>query len=549
MKTFLKHSGICLALAVAVCLSSCASDSKDMGSKTAGTGSAAAASTDVVFPLETPASVEFMVSGTQTTTFADSIKNNKLWQKFKTDTNVDITFRFLGDTASEKLALLVNSGSYGDVLWGGPVLNSVEASKYIAAGVFTDLTPFINEKVTPNLAGVLADKPMAKKMITATDGKIYTIPKITDVDGQFLESPIWINKKWLDKLGLPIPKTLDELTAALRAFGTQDPNGNGTDDEIAYLASTSHSFLNLEAMMGMWGLATKSGTNDSFVQVKNGKVLFVPITDAYKESLKWYRLLYKEGLLWPECFTANSSTTAMKLTSTVPVVGCFTNNSLPSTDYSGDYVCIAPPKVTGYETCWYYHPAINGSNNQFFITDKCKNLAVVMKWADQLFTLDNAIAFEEGLPGEGRIEMDAEGKYTYKTLTNAETSKLSLEAPTLYSLMGNSARALTAKDYASRLPLSKSETVMQSCFNIYKNAVTTEIWPRPYLTPEDANKAYSTTTDIFYQVSTQRAKWVTGQGDIDKDWDAYLKKINSLGLEEFIAIFQKSYDTFISAGS
>ena len=43
---------------------------------------------------------------------------------------------------------------------------------------------------------------------------------------------IWINKEWLDKLGLAVPTTTDELYNVLKAFKTQDPNGNGKADEI-----------------------------------------------------------------------------------------------------------------------------------------------------------------------------------------------------------------------------------------------------------------------------------------------------------------------------
>ena len=41
-----------------------------------------------------------------------------------------------------------------------------------------------------------------------------------------------INKAWLDKLGLQVPTTWDELENVLKAFKTQDPNGNGQADEI-----------------------------------------------------------------------------------------------------------------------------------------------------------------------------------------------------------------------------------------------------------------------------------------------------------------------------
>jgi len=43
-----------------------------------------------------------------------------------------------------------------------------------------------------------------------------------------------IRKDWLDKLGLAVPKTLDELYNVMVAFTTKDPDGNGKNDTYGY---------------------------------------------------------------------------------------------------------------------------------------------------------------------------------------------------------------------------------------------------------------------------------------------------------------------------
>ncbi len=43
---------------------------------------------------------------------------------------------------------------------------------------------------------------------------------------------LWIYKPWLDKLGLKMPETTEELYQVLKAFKEQDPNGNGQADEL-----------------------------------------------------------------------------------------------------------------------------------------------------------------------------------------------------------------------------------------------------------------------------------------------------------------------------
>jgi len=43
-----------------------------------------------------------------------------------------------------------------------------------------------------------------------------------------------IRKDWLDKLGLKVPATTDELMAVMKAFTTKDPDGNGVADTYGY---------------------------------------------------------------------------------------------------------------------------------------------------------------------------------------------------------------------------------------------------------------------------------------------------------------------------
>ncbi len=499
----------------------------------------------VSFPLEEPVTFTFMIQGTESTSFRDDIENNGLWQELKERTNVNIEFQFLGDTPSEQLTLLLSGGNYGDVLWGGPILSSVEASKYIASGKLVDLTSYINEELMPNLCADIAENPAIMNMITGYDGKVYTLPKITGLEGNYLESPIWINKAWLDELGLEIPTTLDEFTNVLRAFSTQDPNGNGLPDEIPYICSTASTYMHTEALLGMWGIATKDGVNDSYVQVKDGKVTFVPVTEEYKEAIKYLQSLYTEGLMWSECFTANESTLNAKLTSETCVVGCFTSPTPAETEYQDDYVCIYPPKVEGYEPCWYYHPGVNGSKNQFFVMDKCQNLPVLMAWVDQLYDLDTALRYDNGDVGDGRMEMTEDGKYQVLELDMLTTATLNNEKPALYALMGNSIRSITKSDYETKISLSEREKMLQNNYSIYQDIITDEIWPRPYYSAAESYNADVYFTDIDYQIRTNRSLWITGRSDIDADWDGFVEKIESLNLEEYLQILQNAYDAYL----
>ena len=74
-------------------------------------------------------------------------------------------------------------------------------------------------------------------MITAPDGHIYSFPWIEELGAgkesiHSVNDFPWINVEWLNKLGLKMPTTTEELKQVLIAFKTKDPNGNGKADEI-----------------------------------------------------------------------------------------------------------------------------------------------------------------------------------------------------------------------------------------------------------------------------------------------------------------------------
>jgi ABC-type glycerol-3-phosphate transport system substrate-binding protein len=68
-------------------------------------------------------------------------------------------------------------------------------------------------------------------MITSPDGGLYSFPFYYSDPTDPQCYAYWINKDRLDKLGLEMPTTPDELFDVLVAFRDGDPNGNGIPDE------------------------------------------------------------------------------------------------------------------------------------------------------------------------------------------------------------------------------------------------------------------------------------------------------------------------------
>ena len=48
-------------------------------------------------------------------------------------------------------------------------------------------------------------------------------------------------------------------------------------------------------------------------------------------------------------------------------------------------------------------------------------------------------------------------------------------------------------------------------------------------------------------VSEQKAKWCTGQGDIEAEWDTYIESLNKVGLEKYMEIQNTAYDRYMGS--
>ena len=120
---------------------------------------------------------------------------------------------------------------------------------------------------------------------------------------KYRENPdnLFINKKWLDKLGLEMPTTTDEFYQVLKAFKNGDPNGNGKADEIPFSFLGNYANVDINSLFGSWGVIDRP----EHVMIKDGEVLFTPAEDGYKQGLVFFRKLYAEGLIDGEAFTHN----------------------------------------------------------------------------------------------------------------------------------------------------------------------------------------------------------------------------------------------------
>ena len=542
---------IVIAFTVATALvaaAGCTSDSKDEAPK------AKMAGDKVILTVMSPADSDTNLDTNPVT--------KMLSDKFK------IQFQFQSTTfdaapAKEKRQIALASGDYPELFLLIPWIDAftkTEVQKLGGQGLAVPLEDLIKQNA-PNIQKALDANPVLKAMATAPDGHIYALPQWADCYHCSYPDKLWINSAWLKKLNLQVPKTTEELRTVLRAFKTQDPNGNGKADEIPMTSDPQDSSL-IAFLMGAFAYDPYGTTNGvrSLLQL-NGDTVATPVDKPeWREGLKYINSLYKEGLIDPASFTQNpdalktvGNNASAVLVGSVPVLwpGIFVQ--LGSKDGRDKQYDAVPPLTgpAGKSYTGYNNPTSTGYS--FMLTNKSSNEArlAAIKMLDYIYTDEgqlNTWGGAEGAswvkPGPGDIALDPNTKPMYKPLPDAEVAKnirwaalaqynntlafrnAQVVPEDIYSETGLERRLFQAtKQYESHVDKAL----------VYPEA---EIWTDPAVISELATLK----TNLDSYVNQGQLAFITGSKNIDTDWDAWVKGLDGVGMKRYLELNQQAYD-------
>ena len=201
-----------------------------------------------------------------------------------------------------KQGLLLASGQYPDVIWGGSISNA-DALKYGSEGVFLPLQNLI-KKYAPNLWNNIQTIPGYKQAVTAPNGDIYSLPAYNYCPHCSWTYEDYINIDYLNKFGLSMPRTTAEFANVLNVFkqhGLTPLSGAIDTYDSNPVQFLMNSFIPFDG-----DLATT--TDENYVDVSNsGSVIFVPTQPQWKAGLEYIYSLFKNGDFTAEALTQQPS--------------------------------------------------------------------------------------------------------------------------------------------------------------------------------------------------------------------------------------------------
>jgi putative aldouronate transport system substrate-binding protein len=491
--------------------------------------------------------------------FVEDFATNDYTKFLEEKTNIHVEWDVAPEkSAVEKLNLVLGSGDLPDVIMNFDI-SPTQQLIYGGTGEFLDLTKYIDQYGTETKK-MFDLVPGVKEAITAPGGKIYSLPQVNECFHCSLSQKTWIYKPWLDKLGLKLPTTTDEFYNVLKAFKTQDPNGNGKADEIPLSGAAVGPYVNIDSfIMNAFVLNPSIMTgNEKRLFINNGKVDVSYNKPEWKEGLEYLHKLYAEGLIAPQSFTQDRDQ-AKQMGENPGVVilgaavaqhnGIFTDTS--KKDDKGavgrwlDYVAV--PSLKGPKGV-QVAPYINSVNQgRFVITKASKNPEAAFRWADLMYDQEMTLRNTEGRPNiewkladKGEIGINGKPaiwKYTDVKLPAVQNVKWAQAGP---SLRTNDFRLGLVPD-----PKVPQESILynetKTKYEPYKQKEDT-ILPQLFFTNEQATELADLDKTINDSVKEMIARFVIGDANLDKDWDGYLKNLDNMKLKRYLEIYQAAYD-------
>lgn len=484
---------------------------------------------EVKFPLEE--TMEFTSFSTMNMEY--TLDDNLAMQTAMENANIDIQFdSVLSADLVEKRNLVLASGEYPDMFFKSG-LAQTDLNEYGSQGIFIPLEDYIKE-YAPNLTAKL-DEMDGWQYITSPDGHIYSLPELGVQQGAY--SSLWINKKWLDNLGLEEPKSFDELYEVLKAFKEQDANGNGDpNDEIPLTGNdVCPPELLLQYADYAYDLSTKTAVID-------GELTYIPTSDKFKEYIEFVSKLYQEGILDKNVFTQKYEQQGA-IGQSGDVLGAFFDAGSFLTvgrDNDDDYMILTPFQEGTFPLSTAVTPGAMA------ITDACENPEVLVAWADQFYSEEGGILAIMGVEGK-TYKVNDSGEWEWivgegygddvSTVRASNTIQGGVNHPSIWPNAWY--ENMSANVDPEEVYLNSEK------FRVAENGIV----PLPQLnfSDDDAKTIATIKTDVDTYIQQYVAQVATGETTLDESWNTYIETMDAMGAQELTDIYQNAYKEAMSS--
>ena len=471
---------------------------------------------------------------------ADKADNWVRWEEW---TGVDVEWTTV---AQEQTPLLfLDDTQMPDMFFQASGLSVPQINEYGQGGLLINFMDYLDK--LPNIAARYAEDPMMFDSVKDANGDVYTLPYICDTL-TMCSNLFYVRTDMTTAAGWEtLPTTIEDFLVMCEDLQNyyKDVSGyvpmvcNGAAS-VAYNGPYANFFFPAFGDL----MRTDITTNADWDKIEIGF-----ITEQFKNYMKFMNTLYTEGYMDPECFVADGAVGKAKLIEATTTMNPYATYLESKNFASGnmDFQTF-PPMSSQYTSDVKWANPNHYLQGVYMISSKCSNIDAALAFLDACYSIEENPLDEAGTiwgislwVGQKDVDyvvdketgsfkyLDHEG---YDSPTNWLHVAGSGSAPYLKwpyyeaSGSGQEKKALGTRDvlmpygvdvfYTTLLTLSQDE---QDIYN--------DCW-----------------TDINNYVTEMNASFMTGQVDIDAEWDNYVAKLYEMGLQDVIDVYQAALDRY-----
>lgn len=454
------------------------------------------------------------------------------------------------DAFDDQLALKLTTGELPDIILKGGISNSSQL-KYGEQGFFTNLMEGnMLQTYAPNYWALCQEYPEILSASMMPDGSVYSLGMVRNSTGSTIASKLFFNKDWLSAVNKSVPTTADEFYDVLKAFKENDPNGNGSADEVGLYIKPDHLQY---VTFGMFGIGNR-GSNNGYIDYdeETQSVRYFATSDGFRSWVEWTTKLYKEGLLNKEYFDFTESNLGNYVNNNVCGVFAYTNLCMLNQDTQQKFTYLDGAMTGSSGDKDYFGVNSIGTTGSFVITSACEYPEVALRWADYFYSDEGSLFFYFGDEG---VTYDAleDGTYQFNDTVLADfyAGTNSYDGCAVYvSLYGyGNTPTMTKVPYNSAddnkgIALDAANALIEDC------AIA---WPAFTFTKQEQRIIEDCKYDIDKYVASMRDAWIMGTAELnDGTWQQYVDTINSMGIQDVLEVYnealQRAYDSGLVDG-
>ena len=207
-------------------------------------------------------------------------------EKFEEKTGIKIEYFNATTDFEQRLARATAGNALPDLIFN----DAASLGQFIQLGIAEEIDP-------QAIAGGDQLFQTAWKSTRYIDGKYYGVPTSAQTFALF------VRKDWREKLGLPQPKSWDDIQALAKAFTTQDPDGNGKNDTYGFIvpASTTRGYASWFMSSFIWQ------AGGDFVKEESGKFSASLNTPEVAQAMTFMRAMMCDKVTQPGAINATTA--------------------------------------------------------------------------------------------------------------------------------------------------------------------------------------------------------------------------------------------------